>query len=114
MTIPIAHASASRVRAALDGRHGLSDGQLNDIVDTLLAAGLCTADISGDGRLHAATVSRDTALESEARKTAQRIGVSISASGQIEPDALARALNGYSVEARLRMKSAFAACGFIK
>jgi len=44
MTIDIAHASASRVRAALDGRHDLTASQVNNVVDTLLAAGLCTAD----------------------------------------------------------------------
>jgi hypothetical protein len=114
MTIPIAHASASRVRAALDGRHDLSAAQTNDIIDTLLAAGLCTADVTGDGRLHAAAVSHANALENEARRTAARLGIKIGANGTINADDLASGLSGYSVEARLRYKSMFASCGMIQ
>lgn len=113
MTIPIAHASASRIRGALDGRHDLSAAQVNDVVDTLLAAGLCTADPTSADRISAAAVSHQNAIENEARKTASRIGVAINASGRIDPDDLAQALNGYSIEARLRMKSMFASCGMI-
>jgi hypothetical protein len=113
MAIPIAHASAARVHAVLDGRHGLSAAQVNDVVDSLIAAGLATVDPSSDSRLHAAKVSHNNALESEARRTAARLGVTISASGEINPADLAKALGGHDVQSRLRVKSMFAQAGFI-
>jgi hypothetical protein len=113
MSIPIAHASASRVRAAIDARCGLSAAQVNDVIDSLLAAGLCTADVSSDSRLRASAVSHANNLENEARRTCARLGISISASGKIDPDDLAKALSGYNVESRLRIKSMCAQVGMI-
>jgi hypothetical protein len=108
MTVPI-----SKLRRALDGKHGLTAGQVNDIADTLLASGLASVDPSTDSKLHAAKIQANNAIEREARAVAQRLGLSVSASGEINIAELNASMTGLGLSEKMRHKTLFHAAGML-
>ena len=83
-------ATATNVRKTLTGH--FDDAQVGSIIKLLTAAGVVETEVVD--KLHAASVSHSNALEAEARRTAHRLGLPISAAGEIEQADLARCMAG--------------------
>jgi hypothetical protein len=103
-----ANATPATVRRTLTGHFDAE--QISTVITLLSAAGIVATEVD---KLHAAHVGHSNALEAEARRTAHRLGLPISAAGEISQADLARCLAGLSIETRLRHKTMFAAAGML-
>jgi hypothetical protein len=99
----------TNLRKVLESEFG--PGDVNRIIDLLQRSGIVKPDVD---RLQAASISHANAIEAEGRRTAHRLGLTVSASGQISPDDLATRLSALPVEERLRLKTLFASAGLIR
>jgi hypothetical protein len=81
------------------------------VIDVLHRSGIVKPEID---KLHAASIDSVNSLGRTARNTAARIGLDISASGEIGLAQLNARLVGFTVAERLRLKTLFASAGLIK
>jgi hypothetical protein len=102
-------ANAITVRRIL--AESFDDSQVATILDLLTKSGVVATEV-GD-KLHAAAIARNNALETEARRTCHRLGLPISAAGEVSHADVARCLAGAKVDKRMRIKTMLAQAGML-